>query len=357
MKSSKVIIILIAILVLHGLVLALVLSSGNSGKDDTKTEQGTEEQKGQKDNGASSGSVIEPPKPSAAELRRQAAEKIRRPYDYSGSVTGSIAGLKSALPGKSGIVVDLDTRKVLWSKNASKAVPIASMTKLMTILVAYEIVTDPANGYTLQTPVKVSVEAYKIGGSQVYLDPKETFTIEELMKAASIKSANDAAYLLAEFLGDGDVGAFVKKMNDKAAELGMKHTKFRNPHGLPGASTAEDNVSSPEDMVRLAEATLFHPQLMEWTSTWRAGFREPGTKGYIEMQNTNHLLQNGSNPCQGVDGMKTGYIKRSGFCLTASCKRGGRRVIAVSMGHNTGKERDRFVRALLNWSYTQINKE
>ena len=357
MNSSKVIIVLIAILLLHGVVLALVLSNGCSGKDKTKTEQVSEVQKGQEDNGAESGSGIEPPKPSAAELRRKAAEEIRRPYNYSGSATGNITGVKSALPGKSGLVVDLETRKVLWSKNANRAVPIASMTKLMTILVAYEIVTDPANGYTLQTPVKVSVEAYKIGGSQVYLDPKETFSIEDLMRAASIKSANDAAYLLAEFLGDGDVGAFVKKMNAKAAELGMKHTKFRNPHGLPGASSAEDNVSSPEDMVRLAEATLRHPQLMEWASTWRADFREPGTKGHMLMQNTNHLLQSGSNPCQGVDGMKTGYIKRSGYCLTASCKRGGRRVIAVSMGHNTGKERDRFVKALLNWSYVQINKE
>ena len=353
MKNSKVIIILIAILLLHGIVLALVLSNGCSGKENREEEK---QEQAQDDTGTNSGSGTDD-KPSAAELRRQAMDAIRKPYDYSGAVTGNIPGMKSALPGKSGIVIDLETRRVLWSRNAKQAVPIASMTKLMTILVAYEIVTDPSSGVTLRTPVKVSVAAYKIGGSQVYLDPKETFTIEDLMKAASIKSANDAAYLLAEFLGNGDVGAFVKKMNAKAAELGMKHTKFRNPHGLPGKSAAEDNVSSPEDMVRLAEATLLHPQLMEWTSTWRAGFREPGTKGYMLMQNTNHLLASGSNPCPGVDGMKTGYIRRSGYCLTASCKRGGRRVIAVSMGHNTGKERDRFVRALLNWSYTRINKE
>ena len=354
MKSSKVIIILIAILLFHGIVLSMVLSNGCSGKDKTKKEQAGKNQQATGGNGAASGS--ENNTLSEAERRQQAIETIRKSYDYSGAVSGDLS-LKSALPGKSGIVVDLETRRVLWSKNANRAVPIASMTKLMTILVAYETVTDPSNDYSLQTPVKVTNAAYKIGGSQVYLDPKETFTIEQLMKAASIKSANDAAYLLAEFLGDGDVNAFVKMMNAKAAELGMKHTKFRNPHGLPGASAAQDNVSSPEDMVRLAEATLRHPQLMEWASTWRADFREPGTKGHMLMQNTNHLLQSGSNPCQGVDGMKTGYIKRSGYCLTASCKRGGRRVIAVSMGHNTGKERDRFVKALLDWSYTRINKE
>ena len=158
-------------------------------------------------------------------------------------------------------------------------------------------------------------------------------------------------------MGKGDVNAFVKKMNAKAAELGMKHTKFRNPHGLPGRSAAEDNVSSPEDMVRLAEATLLHPQLMKWTSTWKAPFRQPGVKGHIMMQNSNHLVPGGSDSAPGVDGLKTGFIARSGYCLAASCKRGDRRVIAVVMGHPTWRDRDRFVKALLNWGYARIAKQ
>ncbi|MBE6405317.1 MAG: D-alanyl-D-alanine carboxypeptidase [Lentisphaerae bacterium] len=345
MKNSKVIIVLVSILLLHGLVLGLVLSNGcSSTKAKTKPDVENKE------------TAQTPSAPTTQELRQQALETIRKPYDYDNASSGSIPKVK-ALPGKSGIVVDLETRRVLWSKNANKVAPIASMTKLMTMLVAYEMVEDPSNSYSLETPVKVSRAAYAIGGSQVYLDPKETFTVEELMKAAAIKSANDAAYLLAEFFGEGDVNTFVRKMNAKAAELGMKHTKFRNPHGLPGKSAAEDNVSTPEDMVRLAEATLLHPKLMEWTSTWRANFRKPGTKGHMVMQNTNHLLSNGSDPCPGVDGLKTGFIQRSGYCLTATCKRGGRRVIVVSMGHNTWRERDRFVKGLLNWSYTRIDKE
>lgn len=349
MKNSKVIIVLFAILLVHGLVLGLVLSNGCASKKETVNNNPVQ-QNAEQANGETSSAL-----PSGQDAKQSAREAIREPYNYAGAASGNLPKLKT-VPGRSGIVVDLETRRVLWSRNAHKAVPIASMTKLMTLLVAYEMVEDPSNDYTLQTPVKVTRAAYMIGGSQVYLDPKETFTVEELMKAASIKSANDAAYLLAEFFGGGDVNTFVRKMNAKAAELGMKHTKFRNPHGLPGKSAAEDNVSSPEDMVRLAEATLLHPKLMEWTSTWKANFRKPGTKGHMVIQNTNHLLRNGSDPCPGVDGLKTGFIRRSGYCLTATCKRGGRRVIAVSMGHNTWKERDRFVKDLLNWSYAQIEE-
>ena len=355
MKNSKVIIILVAILVLHGLVLSLVLGDGCSRKETSEISESAEtKEAGTAAAGTSDETVVE--EDQTVSSYAAALEKITAPYDYNGAARNTVPGLKKGTPGRAGIIVDLETRKVLWHKNANKAVPIASMTKLMTVLVAYEMVQDASSGYTLDTPVKVTNAAYRIGGSQVYLDPKETFSLRELMMAASIKSANDAAYLIAEFMGKGDVNAFVKKMNAKAAELGMKHTKFRNPHGLPGRSAAEDNVSSPEDMVRLAEATLLHPQLMKWASTLKAPFRQPGTKGYMMMQNTNHLIPQGRDPSPGVDGLKTGYINRSGYCITISCKRGDRRVIAVVMGHPSGRERDRFVKALLDWGYARANK-
>ena len=361
MKTSAIITILILILGVHGLVLAFVLSGCNStGKDNVavaETERAAEPEV-QEPNVAEGKPKSNVKTVSVAEFAQIVLQKKRAaitlPYDYRGSVEGSIPGFTGGKPGKAGIIVDLQTRKVLWSRNARKAVPIASMTKLMTILVAYEMVLDKKNGLTLATPVKVSTEAYKIGGSQVYLDPRETFTLGELMMAASIQSANDAAYLIAEFLGGGDVHLFVQKMNAKAAQLGMKHTIFRNPHGLPGKNAAEDNVSSPEDMVRLAEATLLHPQLVKWASTWKAPFRKPGTKGYIEMRNHNHLIPGGRTPSPGVDGLKTGFIARSGYCLTVSSNRGGRRVIGVVMGHPTWKERDKFVLSLLNWGYGKI---
>ena len=350
MKQSKVILVLILILLAHGLVLALVLGNGCSSGEEQRSGVRNEEK-----SGTPVSKEPETPKIDPVVKRKQdVLEKVKLPYDYEKGVVNTIPGFRKGKPGTAGIIVDLETRKVLWSKNARKAVPIASMTKLMTMLVAYEMVLDPSNGITLKTPVKVSVAAYKIGGSQVYLDPKETFTVEELMLATAVKSANDAAYLLAEFFGNGDVASFVKKMSTKAAELGMKHTTFRNPHGLPGKTSAEDNVSSPEDMVRLAEATLLHPQLMKWTSTWRAPFRQQGTKGYMVMQNSNHLVPGGSDSAPGVDGLKTGFIARSGYCLAVSCKRGDRRVIAVVMGHPTWRERDRFVKSLLDWGYSRI---
>ena len=357
MKTSAIITILVLILGIHGLVLALVLS-GCSGEEQSPSSSVMEEK--QKPETAENAEAAEPKVVKRVLLSdvllQRKREAITKPYDYSAAVEGSIPGFSGGKPGTAGIIIDLSTRKVLWSRNARKAVPIASMTKLMTILVAYEMIQDKSNGLSLDTPVKVTVDAYKIGGSQVYLDPRETFTLGELMMAASIQSANDAAYLIAEYLGGGDVHQFVQRMNHKAVQLGMKNTVFRNPHGLPGKSSSEDNVSSPEDMARLAEATLLYPQLVKWSSTWKAPFRKPGTKGYIEMRNHNHLIPGGRMPSPGVDGLKTGFIARSGYCLAFSCKRGGRRVVGVVMGHPTWKERDKFVLSLLNWGYARISR-
>lgn len=359
MKNLKIIIILFVILLAHALVLWVVLGTGkNDDTNATKEVKGKAEIRKEQPNAGVSVPAVDQKATVRQPVKRQSArEQVRRAYDYQGSAKDRVPGMRTGTPGRAGILVDLSTRKVLWSKNPKNAVPIASMTKLMTVLVAYEMVLNKNNNYTLETPVKVSVAAYKIGGSQVYLDPKETFTLRELMMAASIKSANDAAYLLAEFLGKGDVNTFVRKMNAKAAELGMKHTKFRNPHGLPGKTSAEDNVSSPEDMVRLAEATLLHPQLMKWAAAPKAPFRKPGTKGYMVMHNHNHLVPGGRNPAVGVDGLKTGFIQRSGYCVAISCKRGDRRVVAVVMGHPTWKERDRFVKSLLDWGYAKASKQ
>ena len=206
MKTSAIITILILILGVHGLVLALVLSgcSASGEKTDAGNEVKAEEKVVQEEVSAEENPNVR--RVSLSELAQLVYQKkraaITQPYDYRGSVEGSIPGFTGGQPGKAGIIVDLETRRVLWSRNARKAVPIASMTKLMTVLVAYEMIMDKRNGLTLETPVKVSAAAYKVGGSQVYLDPRETFTLRELMMAASIQSANDAAYLIAEYLGE-----------------------------------------------------------------------------------------------------------------------------------------------------------
>ena len=272
---------------------------------------------------------------------------------YTYSWQGNIPELPRSRGARAGILVDASTGHVLWHKKARESFQIASMTKVMTTLIAYEDILSGRDNVTLKTPVKVTYAAQKIGGSQVWLDTTETFTLEELLKAVSIKSANDAAYLVAEFLGKGDVHSFVNRMNRRARELGMLRTRFFNPHGLPGDTARTDNVSSPEDMVFLAQKSLQYPKLMEWASTLKTHFRKPGTRGHIVIVNHNHLLPGGRYPAPGVDGLKTGIIKRSGYCVTVTCMRGRHRMIAVVMGYDSARNRDLFVRQLLDWGYAR----
>ncbi len=276
-----------------------------------------------------------------------------KPFIYDNAVKGNIGSIPSSSESTAGILVDLDTRQVLWAKNPKEAFPIASMTKMMTMLIAYEDVLSARNGLTMDTQIKVTPAATKIGGSQVYLDPKESFTLRDLLKMVSIKSANDAAYLVAEHLGGGDVYSFVKRMNARAKELGMTSTSFHNPHGLPEKPSTMNNVSSPEDLSILAEHILESPQLMEWAATWTTDFREKGQKGYMQITNHNHLVPGSPESCPGVDGMKTGFINMSGFCITVTCKRGGKRLVAVVTGVPTRKGRDLFMKKLLDWGYAR----
>ena len=300
--------------------------------------------------------VDKPAQPAKAALpqvssRQPAQQRFKQfpPFNYQTAWKGNIPELPASSGARAGILVDADTGNVLWNKQAGTPVPIASMTKIMTLLLACEDIQSGRNGITLETPVPVSRAAMKIGGSQVWLDSKETFPLEELLKAVAIKSANDAAYLVAEFLGQGDVYGFVGRMNRRARELGMKNTRFHNPHGLPGKSSAEDNVSSPADMVILAEYCLNHDKLMQWASMPKADFRG----GKTELLNHNNLLPGRKFPAPGVDGLKTGFINRSGYCVTITCKRDGKRMIAVVTGFDRAKNRDLFTRELLNWGYAR----
>lgn len=272
-------------------------------------------------------------------------------FNYRTAWKGNIPELPESAGARGGILVDADTGNVLWDKQAAVSVPIASMTKIMTLLLACEDINSGRDGISLESPVKVSRATMKIGGSQVWLDVRETFKLEELLKAVSIKSANDAAYQVAEFLGGGDVYGFVARMNRRAHELGMKRTRFYNPHGLPGNSSAQDNVSSPEDMALLAERCLNHPKIMEWAAMPRADFRG----GKTELINHNNLLPGRKFPAPGVDGLKTGFINRSGYCVTVTCKRAGKRMVAVVMGFDSAKNRDLFTRRLLQWGYDRAD--
>lgn len=314
-----------------------------------KTEQAAAEQPADPASGAASaaagaasdtlpaapGSSAEPP----AVPEKQVAANA--PYNFTGAV--SKIGLPNEARCGTGILVDPATRKVLWAKSADKAVPIASMTKMMTMLLTEEAIL--AGRITRDTVIPVTVDAYKIGGSQVWLDPKESFPLSELMKAIAIKSANDAAYLVGEYLGNGDVGAFVKEMNRRAKELGMTKTVFYETHGL-GDSQKRNNLASAHDMVILGEHLLNYPETMRLAATRMDTFRN----GKTELKNHNNLVY---NRVAGVTGLKTGYTSASGFCVTITCERGGRKLLACVTGFKSAKERDAFCKALLDWGYTK----
>lgn len=264
---------------------------------------------------------------------------LKTPYDFKGAATR--LDLPKEIACNTGILVDPATRKVLWAKSADRAVPIASMTKMMTMLLVEEAIAQGKISRTTKIPVTAA--AAEIGGSQVWLDPRETFALNELLKAIAIKSANDAAYLVGEYLGGGDVNSFVAQMNGRARELGMNHSSFYDTHGL-GDKQKRNNLSSAYDMVILAERLLDYPEVIKLASTRMDTFRN----GKTELRNHNNLV---FNRVAGVDGMKTGFTKASGFCVTFTCKRGGRRLIGCVTGFKSAKDRDIFCRALLDWGY------
>jgi len=334
-KTASILFILAVIAGIHIVGIFFFMKSGKDGKG-AGSEASSERSEAEADAIAKAEEKIK----KKAEERAKDTPPL--PYDYSLAVNGNIPELPQGSIAKSGILVDLNDRKVLWTKNAKEGVPIASMTKMMTLLIAME---DIRNGkVSLSTEIKVTNSAEKIGGSQVYLDPRETFKLEDLLKTIAIKSANDSAYLVSEFLGGGDVESFITRMNQKAEYLNMPGTKFFNAHGLPGNTSKEDNVSSAEGMAILAEVLLRYPEIVEWASTPTFTFRE--NKPML-ITNHNKLI----NDCPGVDGMKTGFINRSGFCITVTCKRADRRLIAVVTGFNTWRDRNAFMKKLLDWGY------
>lgn len=248
---------------------------------------------------------------------------------------------------KGAIVMDATTGAILFEDRADYVGPPASVTKLMTFLLVHDRL---ARGeLTLQTPVHVSAEAAKTGGSQVYLAEKEVFPVEEMLYALMIASANDAATALAIHVA-GSRPAFVEMMNARARELGMGHTTFRSPHGLPPSSRRldEGDLTSPRDLARLSGHLLKATDILKYTSVKRRTFR-PGPKR-IDMDNHNNLL----GKVAGVDGLKTGFTRGAGFCLAATALRQGRRVVVVTMGSPDSKTRDIKIAELLQRGFSSL---
>jgi len=245
-----------------------------------------------------------------------------------------------------GIAVDLSSRSILWSKRPLDMQPIASMTKMMTAFLAVKEIKASQGALSLSTTVPVTRTAAAIGGRQVWLDPRETFTIDELLKCMLIRSANDCAYLLGEFLGNGSEAAFVARMNEQAAQLGCRRLLFHNTHGLPSAKG--ECMGAPQELAYLAGILMDVPEVTKWSSLTREYIRENTDKKFF-LDTTNTLLKT----CPGVNGMKTGMTDKAGFCVTATCERNGRRIVVVLCGSPDRASRDKLGQAIIEWAYAR----
>lgn len=241
------------------------------------------------------------------------------------------------LPCQAAILMDQDSGTVLYEKNADDQRPIASITKVMTLLLTFEALE--AGRIALDDLVPVSEHAYSMGGSQIWLEPGEEMTLNDMLKAICISSANDAAVAVAEYVG-GSETAFVAAMNEKAAELGMTNTHFENACGLD----APGHLSSARDVAIMSrEMLLHHQEVADYCTIWTDTLRN----GETQLVNTNKLLQR----YNGITGLKTGTTGQAGVCISASAERDGLRLIAVVLGSSSGEERFEAATALLDYGF------
>ena len=237
---------------------------------------------------------------------------------------------------RSYVLMETETGTVLAEKDPHVAYPPASVTKIMTMLLVAEAVDS--GQYSLDDRVTASEYAASMGGSQIWLEPGETFPVSELLKTVAVVSANDSAVALAEFTA-GSEGAFTEAMNAKAAYLGMTDTHFENCTGLP----AEGHVTSAYDIALMSRELMKHAWITEFTTIWMDSIRG----GKSELTNTNRLIR--SYP--GATGLKTGFTEAAKYCLSATAVREGLSLIAVIMGGETSTLRFEAAASLLNHGF------
>ncbi len=250
-----------------------------------------------------------------------------------------------SLKAKGAVLMDGASGNVLLENNSRKAMPIASVTKVMSMLLIMEAIDT--GKLSFDTKVTVSDHSYRMGGSQVWLEPNEVFTVHELLEAVAIHSANDATVALGEAVA-GTEEAFVAMMNDKARELGMADTNFLDCTGL----TDEGHYSSAHDIAIMSrELLLKHPKIQDYTTTWHSSFRNntPGKKP-VSLDNTNKLI----HFYEGATGLKTGFTNKAGHCLSASALKNSQLLIAVVLGEPDSNTRFAEARKLLDYGFANF---
>lgn len=238
---------------------------------------------------------------------------------------------------KAVLLMEKSTGEILYEEHGEEPLELASVTKVMTMLLIMEALEDGT--LTPDTMVAVSANAAGMGGSQVYMKEGETFSVHDMLKAIAVASGNDACVAMAEHLA-GSEAAFVERMNARAAELGMENTVFCNCTGLPAKghhSTAHDIALMSRELIRK------HPDIRTYTTIWMDTLRD----GSFQLANTNKLIYY----YDGATGLKTGSTDAAGYCISASAQREGMELIAVVLGSPTSKERFNTAKALLNYGF------
>lgn len=253
-----------------------------------------------------------------------------------------IANEKFDFDVKSALLMDADSGRVLYGYKENECLPPASVTKIMTLLLVFEAIENKIIDYT--TVVTISEYAASMGGSQVYLEPGEQITVDELLKCVFISSANDGAVALAELVC-GSEEAFVEKMNDRAESLGMKNTHFENVTGLDDDTI--NHYTSAMDIGTMSRALLKYPNVTNYSKIWMDTIRN----GEFGLTNTNKLVRY----YKGITGLKTGSTEKAGFCVSASAKRENLHLIAVIMGAESSKNRNIYATKLLDYGFANYS--
>ena len=264
-------------------------------------------------------------------------DKLIKEDEETWAPVGPVPAEAAALEvgGKSAVLMDVAGGNILFEKNSHEKLPIASVTKIMTLLLVMEAIE---NGMiTYDDNVTCSSTAASMGGSQIWLEEGEVMTVRELLKAAAVVSANDACAALAEYVS-GSIEGFVAQMNARAAELGMNDTKFLDCSGL-----SDDAYSSAHDVALMSRALIQHKDITQFTTIWMDTLRD----GKSQLVNTNKLVRHYA----GATGLKTGTTQKAGHCLSATAERGGMGMIAVILGCTTTDERFGGARKMLDYGF------
>lgn len=240
---------------------------------------------------------------------------------------------------KSGVLMEESTGKIIFEKNKDEKVAVASMTKMVAQILILEAIEKGQIKWT--DKVTASANASSMGGSQIYLSTGETLTVEEMMKGISMASANDATVAMAEFLKGTEID-FVKEMNKKVKELGLKNTQFKNCTGLD----EEGHYSTAYDMAVIARELLKHEDILKFSSKYEDYLRV-NTPNKFWLVNTNKLVRF----YEGADGLKTGHTDAAKYCLAATAKKNDMRLIAIVLGEEVSKVRNSETMALLDYGF------